>query len=570
MTWLDGYRMRLVLVGFVVAIGFGGGSARADFTFGEPTNLGIKINSGACDDALNISGDGLSIIFSSDRPDWGTWDLYMATREKTENEWAPAVKLGSTLNGPRSESYPSISADSLELFYTAPFWQSGWTELGGADLWVSRRSSVSGDWSVPENLGSAINTTFHDTEPSISSDSLELYFSSNRPGGRGQWNIWMTTRKTKDDPWQEPVNLGPTINSGSEGTPNISANGLVLFFASSRPGGHGEADIWLTKRKTKAEPWGEPVNLGQPINDSGGQWAPCFSHDNSTLYFTDDSKQPKQGCFDIWQMPVIPIVDFTGDDRVDIADLTILIEHWGQDESAYDMGPTPFGDGVIDTADLEVLMSYWGQEVYDPHLLAHWKLDETEGDVAYDSAADNDAVVIGDATWGPDNGTIAGALRFDGIDDYIDTLFKLDPADGVFSVFAWVKGGAPGQVILSQEGSTDWLLADTQGCLITALQSNSGRIKSGPLISKMFITDGNWHRVGFVRDGSERILYVDDIEVVRDTVNNLDSASGSLFIGVDSNLEADSFWSGMIDDVRIYDRVVAPYHGVFVPFLPSC
>jgi hypothetical protein len=72
------------------------------------------------------------------------------------------------------------------------------------------------------------------------------------------------------------------------------------------------------------------------------------------------------------------------------------------------------------------------------------------------------------------------------------------------------------------------------------------------------VTDGDWHRVGFVRDGSDRILYVDDIEVARDTATNLESASGGLYIGAGSDLEPGALWSGLIDDVRIYSRALAP------------
>jgi Tol biopolymer transport system component len=282
----------------------------------------------------------------------------MAARETKDDEWGPAVYLGSTLNGPMSESYPSISIDGLELFYTAPFWQSGWTQFGGADLWVSRRSSVSGDWGAPENLGSVVNTSYHDTEPSISADGLELYFCSNRPGGSDEWTVWVTTRKKKDDPWEEPVDLG----LGDAGTPNILADGLVLVFSSSRPGGYGEGDIWMTRRKTKDEPWQEPINLGPPVSDSGRQWAPCISNDGSTLYFTDWDKSPNYGYFDIWQAPIIPIVDLNGDRIVDSADMCIMIDHWGTDNSLCDIGPMPWGDGIVDVQDLIVLAEHLFEE----------------------------------------------------------------------------------------------------------------------------------------------------------------------------------------------------------------
>jgi len=257
------------------------------------------------------------------------------------------------------------------------------------------------------------------------------------------------------------------------------------------------------------------------------------------------------------------VVDFNGNGTVDIKDLLRLIEAWGQDEAALDMGPTRFGDGVVDAADLEVLMGYWGQEVDDLTLKACWKLDETKGDVAYDSAAVNDATVMGDALWQPGSGMVDGALLFDGIDDYVKTPFKLNPADGEFSVFAWIKGGAPGQVIISQENGVNWLMAGAQGVLRTDITDPvkvSRRVKKGglPLISQTTITDGVWHRVGFVWDGTNRILYVDDIEVARDTVDNLLRETDWLNIGVDPDFRPGAFWSELIDDVRIYERVVVP------------
>jgi hypothetical protein len=93
---------------------------------------------------------------------------------------------------------------------------------------------------------------------------------------------------------------------------------------------------------------------------------------------------------------------------VDISDLLRLIASWGQDDPAVDIGPRPFGDGIVDAADLEVLMSHWGQEVSDPTLVAYWKLDESEGTVAYDCACGNDGTVMGAALWQPDGGCVVG------------------------------------------------------------------------------------------------------------------------------------------------------------------
>ena len=203
----------------------------------------------------------------------------------------------------------------------------------------------------------------------------------------------------------------------------------------------------------------------------------------------------------------------------------------------------------------------------DPRLIGHWNLDETEGSIAHDSAGANDGTCHGEPLWQPTGGQIDGALAFDGTDDYVSTDFVLDPADGPFSVFAWIKEGAPGQVIISQADRTifgttistgsAWLSTDpAEGKLMTELQ---GLDQGGcPLASQTVVTDGGWHRIGLTWDGPNRILYVGDVEVARDTQPQFGSSRAGLYIGAGNNLGPGSFWSGLIDDVRIYDRAITP------------
>ena len=152
---------------------------------------------------------------------------------------------------------------------------------------------------------------------------------------------------------------------------------------------------------------------------------------------------------------------------------------------------------------------------------------------------------------------VDGALLLDGVDDDVVTEYVRDPSEGPLSVFAWVKGGAPGQVLVSQVLGANWLMADSsRGHLMTDLKG-SGR-SAMPLVSAMVITDGNWHRVGLVWDGTNRILYVDDIIAATDTQTELGGSNGGLNIGCGKNLEPGSFWSGLVDDVFIYNRAVKP------------
>jgi hypothetical protein len=132
----------------------------------------------------------------------------------------------------------------------------------------------------------------------------------------------------------------------------------------------------------------------------------------------------------------------------------------------------------------------------------------------------------------------------------------VNPADGSFSIFAWINGGAPGQVVLSQTNNANWLCFDSaEGKLMSDIKV-AGR--SGPLLSQTIITDGQWHRIGFVWDGSKRMLYVDDVVVAEDAQSALASSSGGLYIGCGKSMETNTFFSGLIDDVRIYNRAVSP------------
>jgi hypothetical protein len=249
-------------------------------------------------------------------------------------------------------------------------------------------------------------------------------------------------------------------------------------------------------------------------------------------------------------------VDFNGDGLVDIKDLVRLIESWGQDDPTVDIAP-PFGDGVIDVADLDVLMTHWQQDVDDPTLMARWALDEADGIIAYDGTGRCDATACGEPLWQPDGGVVDGALALDGIDDFMATDFVLDPSGGPFSVFVWVQGGAPGQVLVSQVGGANWLTIDAStGTLATAL-TNGGRIQR-PLLSETVVTDDNWHRIGLTWDGNRRSLYVDDMLVAEDVQSSLASCTGEVNIGCDEEMTPATFWEGLIDDVRIYNRAVKP------------
>ncbi len=252
------------------------------------------------------------------------------------------------------------------------------------------------------------------------------------------------------------------------------------------------------------------------------------------------------------------LVDFNQDFKVDMQDFSELAQHWRQYEPSVDIIPAPNGDGVVDVKDLAILLECWLKETRLPFgLVAYWKLDETEGLAAHDRAGAHEGTLHGDPLWQPQGGRIDGALQLDGVDDYASTPFILDPAAGAFSVFAWVKGGGAEQAIISQAGGVNWLAAGTsQGKLMTELKA-AGRYGT-PLFSEAVIIDGEWHRVGLTWDGTNRILYVDGVEVAKKAQTGVPGSASGLYIGAGKGLEAGSFWTGLIDDVRIYDRALVP------------
>ena len=332
------------------------GVANADFTFGEPTNLARLAGSGTIYGGY-ISPDGLSVYFGAIRAGgYGSYDIWVVLRETTDDDWGAPVNLGPTVNTAYSEYPTNISADGLSLYigeYNSP--RPG--GYGSYDIWVTTRETTDDDWGQPVNLGPMVNSAYGEIASVISTDGLSLYVQSNRPGTFGGTDIWVATRETTDDDWGEPVNLGSTVNSSSSSwDAGGSTDGLALFFDSTRPGGYGNWDVWMVTRPTTSDPWGSPVNLGSAINTSANDWWPSISRDGSTFYFL------RQGS-GIWQAPIIPIVDLNRDGIVDSADMCIIVDHWGEDYPLCDIGPMPWGDGIVDVQDLIVLAEHLFEEI---------------------------------------------------------------------------------------------------------------------------------------------------------------------------------------------------------------
>lgn len=530
---------------------------QAECIFGEPQNVGPPVNTSGSDGTPCISPDGLSLYFTSNRAGGsGGHDLWVATRLSKEDDWSSVANLGSRVNSSSLDYFPCISADGLSLY----FYSARAGGRGGGDLWVTTRSSTNEPWGYAQNMGSAINSSREDVSPNISADGLSLIFSSDRSSN---YDLYISTRPSINSAWSAAVNLGPPINTPHlDVAPSISSDGLVLFFHSIRPGGFGSYDLYFSRRESLDGEWSEPVNIGSPANSSYSELGPSLSADGRTLYFSDHYMNPPRpggmGTDDIWEVSIRAVVDFSADGKVDLNDFSTFAQYWQQSESSCDIGPNPFGDGIVDAHDVAVLAEYW---LDDSRIIAHWELDESQGVVVHDSVGGHDGFVIAqDPLWEPAGGKMNGALRLNGIDNYVFNGFDLNPAERAFSIFAWVKGGAPGQVLISQTdftsgrtalpGST-WLGIDpSDGRLVTTLMEP----QFDPLESDSVITDGQWHHVGLVYDigALQRRLYLDGAEVARDADSVGGVASGgSLHFGAGKNRGAGTFFAGLLDDVRI-------------------
>jgi Tol biopolymer transport system component len=206
------------------------------------------------------------------------------------------VNLGATVNSSGRDDRATISSDGLELFFASD--RPG--GLGDRDVYVTTRPTLDDPWGEPVNLGQTINTSGREASPRLSVDDLSLLFQSNRPGGSGGTDLHIATRLTKEDAWGIPVNLGPMVNSSAnDAGASISADGLELYFHSPRPGGFGGPDLYVATRPTIHDEWGESLNLGSTVNSTANDYAPNISLDGLTLHF-HSTRSGGQGFGDIW------------------------------------------------------------------------------------------------------------------------------------------------------------------------------------------------------------------------------------------------------------------------------
>jgi WD40 repeat protein len=257
-----------------------------------PVNLGGVVNSPFNDQGPNISKDELSLYITSTRPGgFGGNDIWVSRRAKKDAPWGPPVNLGPIINTSGVESTPTLSKDERRLYFASA--RAG--GMGGIDLWVSERFDKQDDlgWQEPVNLGATVNSAAADLGPAFfvdpASGALIMYFYSTRPGGPGLRDIYRS-RLDESGSFTSAVLVSELSTIHEDEQPSIRRDGLEILFASNRPGSFSSAvtDLWLSTRPSTSEPWSEPVNLGAVINTDSLEARPSLSYDGKSLYFFSD------------------------------------------------------------------------------------------------------------------------------------------------------------------------------------------------------------------------------------------------------------------------------------------
>ncbi|NOY05382.1 MAG: OmpA family protein [Chlorobi bacterium] len=204
------------------------------------------------------------------------------------------TNLGAIVNSSADDFSPTVTAGGDLLYFCSD--RGGKQAVGGQDFWISSFDGMF--WKLPLNAGPPVNTVGNEGSPSITGDGTTLVFAAcGRADGVGRCDLYLS--RLEGMQWGEPRNVGPPVNTAEwESQPSISVDGNVLFFVSDRDGGLGGLDIWRTERLPDGS-WAEPVNVGPSINTEGDETSPYIAADGKTLYFSSDGR-PGLGKTDIF------------------------------------------------------------------------------------------------------------------------------------------------------------------------------------------------------------------------------------------------------------------------------
>ncbi len=263
-------------------------------------SVGNGINSEEPEYAPAINRDETIMIFTGrrdpnisplkDRDNMFFEDMYIS--RKVGNQWSALENL-SVINTPYHEASISLSADGKQLLL--------YKDENAGDIYVSNQTK-DGKWSSPKSIGSNVNTEFKESSASISPDGKLLFFSSDRPGGYGGMDIYVSPLLSGNK-WGAPTNLGPKINTEfNDESPVLDYDGKTLYFSSKGHKGMGGYDIFKSEFDSTRNEWAEPVNLGYPINTPDNDTYFITTADGKRAYYASVKDHLGVGDLDIFML----------------------------------------------------------------------------------------------------------------------------------------------------------------------------------------------------------------------------------------------------------------------------
>ena len=248
-----------------------------------PPGAHQNFNTTAADGCPSVTRDGKMFFIASNRPGSQLLDIWVSRRASTDQPWGEPVNMGEPVNTPANEFCPMASRDTDEFYFVSN--RPG--GCGGDDIYVTR-FLADGSVEAPRNLGCDVNSAADEFGPFPIEERASgptLYFSSTRAGYGTGGNLYRS--ESHGGAFGAPE-LVPNVNSMvDDGQPNLSRDGLELYFYSARsdlPGAQGGNDIYVATRAAASDPWSTPINLGREVNSGASETRPSLSWDGTTLY----------------------------------------------------------------------------------------------------------------------------------------------------------------------------------------------------------------------------------------------------------------------------------------------
>jgi hypothetical protein len=253
----------------------------------SPVNIGDGINTEEDEYWPSITADGQTLMFTRQTKSYAEVQFpYQQAQEDfyisilKDNKWTTALNAGSPLNTSQNEGAQTLASNGSYMFFTACD-RAG--AVGSCDIYFSAYSD--GRWTQPFNLNSPVNTGLWESQPSISADGKILYFSSSRPGGYGGKDIWYSYLDSLSN-WKYPVNIGDSINTpGDEMSPFIHFDGRTLYFSSDGHPGMGGFDLFISRMRNDSA-WSTPRNLGYPLNTFNDEMGLVIESGGKRAYYS--------------------------------------------------------------------------------------------------------------------------------------------------------------------------------------------------------------------------------------------------------------------------------------------